>query len=318
MKIDKYLRAIVATAGIVAINSLAPVCAFNQGNTVTMGGIPIFDIDCSAEGFSPSKRAWQAQDALDNALFLTSDPGPDCVSVGRQNGAFVLKVGGRYVATADGASAASEGLTAQGLADKWANSLRDVLSNPDRTSAYIATLKDPNKVEGDVIAERKIFAPEGTVLPVVFDRNLSAVSLFPGEEVTGRIVTSVPVGNYYIPADSLLIGKVDECSPGVFKVKMQTLRTPGGTEMPIAAVVSARVYSSPVAPHAVATLAIPANSTTSTRVAAQIGIGAGQCAPITAMTFTRDDGYKISRGEPTNVVLEEVSSVAVVPGRLPM
>ncbi|HEY9714338.1 MAG TPA: hypothetical protein V6C72_12785, partial [Chroococcales cyanobacterium] len=165
MKVQKYIKAIVASAGIIALSATLPVGAFNQGNNVTLGGIPIFDIKCSAEGFSPDRRAWQAQDALDNALFLTKDAGPECVSVARQNGAYVLKLGGYYVATADGASAAEEKLTAEGLADKWANSLKDALSNPDRVAAYVATLKDPNKVEGDVVAvaERRIFAPSGTV-----------------------------------------------------------------------------------------------------------------------------------------------------------
>jgi|GEM_PF-1358369 len=317
MKINNHLRALLAT-GIITLGSLAPVGAFNQGNSVTMNGEPIFSITSSAEGFSPEKRAWQAQDALDNALFLSSNPGPECVSVNRCNGAFTLRVNGRYVATADSASSANQGLTAQGLAEKWADSLRSALSDSERTQAYIATLKDPNKVEGEVIAqrvERRMFAPQGTVLPVAFDQNLNAANLIDGEKISGRVLTNVPLGNYVIPADSVLIGKIDETSNGVYSIRIDTLRTPNGTEVPVAAVVSDRVFSSPVAPHPVVTLAIPANSTTSTRVPAQIGIGTGRLAPVTALTFTRESDFKISQGEPANVVIEKVSSVAVVPGR---
>jgi len=315
MKIDNYLKSVVATAGIIALTSFAPAGAFNQGNCVTMGGSPIFEIGCSARGFSPEKRAWQAQDALDNALFLSNNPGPDAVSVARQNGAVVLKVNGYYVATADGASALKEGLSPEGLAGKWADSLREALSDSDRTEAYIATLKDPNKVEGELIAERQIFAPPGTVIPVAFNQNLNAAEMTVGEAVSGRVVSNVPLGGYIIPADSVLSGRVRQCGPGAYSVRIESLRTPNGTEVPISAVVASRIYTDAVAPHPVVTIGIPANSTTSTRVPAQIGIGTGQQAPVTAMTFTRESGYKISRGDPTNVVIEQVSSVAVVPGR---
>jgi len=318
MKVNKYISAFAAVAGILAVSSFAPAEAFNRGNSVTMNGNPIFHIDCGAEGYSAEKRAWQAQDALDNALFLTNNPGPDCVSVASQNGAYVLKLNGCYIATADGASAASEGMTAEGLAEAWANSLKASLSDPAQTAAYIAKLKDPNKVQGVIIAERKLFAPMGTVLPVIFDCNLTASELSVGQEVNARIITSVPLGGYCIPAESLLIGKVVESRPGVYSVRMETLRIPGGTEMPISAVLTDRAYVDAVAPHAVATIGIPANSTTNTRVPAQIGIGTGQSASVVAMTFTREGGYKIARGQPTNVVLERVSSVAVVPGRLAM
>jgi hypothetical protein len=318
MYISKIVKTAVASAGIIALSTLAPVGAFNQGNTVTMGGIPIFEINASAEGFSPERRAWQAQDALDNAMYLSSNPGPECVSVSHQNGSYVLRLAGHYIATADGASAAAEGMSSAALANKWSCALKEALSNPERTTAYISTLKDPNKVEGEFIAERKIFAPEGTVLPVAFDQNLNGAQMFVGEKVSGRIVANVPVGSYFIPADSVVIGSVQQCQSGSYSIKMETLRTPNGTEMPIAAVVSDRIYTRAVAPHQVATIGIPANSTTNTRVPAQIGIGAGQSAPVTALTFTRDSGYKISRGEPTNVVLEGVSSVAVVPGSLGM
>jgi hypothetical protein len=315
MTFKKTFRQIAATIGLAAMTGSAAFAGFNQGDSVTFNGQPVFAIKGSAEGFSPEKRAWQAQDALDNALFLSQNPGPGSVSVNKRNGAFTLELGGHYVATADENSAKAEGMCAANLADKWANQLRDALSDSQKTQDYIATLKTPNQLEGSKIAfERKIFAPEGTILPVSFNQELEASNLTPGQSISGKIIQNVPVGNYFIPANSVLLGNVFESQPGIYQVRISTLRTPSGTIMPVNAVLSDTRYQAiSTAPHPVATVGMPANSTTGTRVPAIIGLGT-RSGKATAMILSKDNGCSIACGQPATVILEKVQSVAVVPG----
>jgi len=319
MTFRKTFRQIAATVGLTAMTGSAAFAGFNQGDSVTFNGQPVFSIKGSAGGFLPEKRAWQAQDALDNALFVSQNPGPNCVSAIKRNGAFTLELGGHYIATADENSANAEGLSPDNLADKWANQLRDALSDSQKTQDYIATLKTPNQLEGSKIAfERTIFAPEGTALPVSFNQALEASSLTPGQSISGKVIQNVPVGNYFIPANSVLLGNVIESQPGIYQVRINTLRTPSGTVMPLNAVLSGTRYQAiSAAPHPVATIGMPANSTTGTRVPALIGLGTGSGA-VTAMVLSKDNGCSIACGQTATVTLEKVSSVAVVPGGFSM
>ncbi len=318
MTFSNTFKMLAATVGLASMTSTAAFAGFNQGDSVTFNGKPLFKIDCSAQGFSPERRAWQAQDALDNALFLTQNPGPASVEVARQNDAFVLKVGGHYIATADEGSARAEGLSPETLAFKWADALKDALSDANRTQNYIATLKQPNELEGGKIRiERKVYAPQGTILPVAFNENLNAESLTPGQCITGKITSNVPVGNYFIPANSMLMGNVIESAPGAYSVRISSLCTPSGTQVPVNAVLTSNATMISTTPHPVATIGMPYNSTTSTRVPATIGIGTG-AGTQTAMILSKDNGCSIACGQPANVVLEKVSSVAVIPGANPM
>lgn len=316
MKFGEQMKFIALAIGIAATISSAAFAGFNQGDNVTLSGQPVLRIASGAEGFSPEKRAWQAQDALDNALFLTSSPGPSSVAVCRKNGAYTLQLGGHYIATADENSARAEGLSPLQLADSWATSLRTALSDPNRVENYIATLKVPHQLQGEAVAfERKVYAPRGTALPVVFTQDLRSSQLVADQLVSAKVTEDVPLGNYVIPADSLLIGNAVENRPGVFELRMTSLHTPSGTEMPIDAVLTSCSTGYSVAPHPVATLAIPANSTTDTRIPALIGIGTGCSKPtMTALLLNKDNGDMIAIGQPATVVIQQVSPVAVVPG----
>ena len=318
MTFRNKFKLLAATVGVASMTSTAAFAGFNQGDSVTFNGQPIFKIDSPAEGFSPEHRAWQAQDALDNALFLSQNPGPESVEVVHENGAFVLKLGGRYIATADEGTAKAEGLSSETLAYKWSDSLKDALTDANRTQNYIASLKQPNELEGGKIRfERRVYAPQGTVLPVAFNQNLDAASITPGQCITGKTTADVPVGNYFIPANSVLLGNVIESQPGVYSVHISRLCTPAGTQVPVNAVLTSNACLISTAPHPVATIGIPYNSTTSTRVPASIGIGTG-AGTQTAMILSKDNGCSLACGQPANVVLENVSSVAVITGANPM
>lgn len=315
---NNKLKVFAASVGLAILPATAAFAGFNQGDNVTFNGKPLFRIPCGAEGFTADRRAWQAQDALDNALFLSQNPTPDSVEVVHQNGVYVLKLGGHYITTADAASAKAEGTNSQLLAERWSGALKDAINDSNNTQNYIASLKTPNELEGGKFKfERRVYAPEGTVLPVAFNQDLSATTLTPGECITGKVISNVPVGNYFIPANSILLGSVVENEPGAYAVKLTSLCTPNGTEVPINAVVSNRAYTIPTAPHPVATIGMPANAATGTRVPATIALGTGGVTQ-TAMILTRDNGYSIACGQPANVVLERVSSVAVIPGGNPM
>src|ERR1700733_6884740 len=239
MKFTDQLKFIALSIGLTATTCTAAFAGFNQGDAVTINGHPIFRISGSAEGFTPEKRAWQAQDALDNALFLSQNDSPSAVSIARKNSAYVLQLDGHYIATADENSAKAEGMTPMRLADNWAASLKDGLANGSSVQNYIATLKSPHQLQGEVVAvERQFYAPKGTALPVAFSQDLRSTDLIGNQYVTAKVTENVPLGNYYIPADSVLIGNAIETQPGVFQMRMHTLRTPGGSEMPIDAVLT--------------------------------------------------------------------------------
>jgi hypothetical protein len=307
-------KVFAASLGLAILPATAAFAGFNQGDDVTFNGKPLFKIPCGAEGFTAERRAWQAQDALDNALFLSQNPTPDSVEVVHQNGAYALKLGGQYIATADEGSAKAEGTNSMLLAERWAGALKEAINDTNNTQNYIASLKTPNELEGGKIRfERRIFAPEGTVLPVSFNQELNGTTLTPGECITGKVISNVPIGNYFIPANSVLLGTVVENGPGAYSVKLTSLCTPNGTEVPINAVVSNRACTISTAPHPVATIGIPANAATGTRIPATIAVGTGGVTQ-TAMILTKDNGCSIACGQPANVVLERVSSVAVVPG----
>jgi hypothetical protein len=321
MKVKKHIKVLAATIGLIASTTSAAFAGFNNGDAVTMNGQDIFHIKGSAEGFSPDRRAWQAQDALDNALFVSNNRTAAAVNVARVNGAYVLQLDGHYIATADESSAQAEGIAPQALANSWADSLRTALFSSQNVEKYVATLKTPNQLQGDIASttvEKRVFAPEGTTLPVVFNQTLNSKLLTNGQGITGRVTRNVPLGNYMIPGDSEVTGSAVETKPGFFQIRVSSLRTPNGTEVPLNAVLTSREALVSTAPHPVATIGMPANSTTGTRIPALIGIGC--CAPstYTAMTLSSENGDMIASGRQATVILEKKSSVAVIPSGMAM
>lgn len=317
MKNKMYAGIMAAvTIGLLSGNSVN--ASFNQGNSVTFNGQPVMSILASGGGFSPERRAWQAQDALDNALFLSNDPGPQSVSVDLKNGAYVVNFDGHYIATADSGSAMAAGMSPAALANKWADSLKSALNDPDQTRDYVASLKNPHQLKGDVAVayERTIYAPQGTILPVSFNEALNVSTLRSGQQVTARVTANVPVGNYFIPGNSVLMGYVFEPNPGSFSVRINQLTTPNGTTLPITAVLTDRTSLVSTSAHPVATIGMPANQATSTRLPATIGIGTSNGGTLTAMIINPDRA--IGSGELANVVLEQTSTVAARAGLGPM
>lgn len=296
---------------------------FSSGDTVTMGGDTVFQMLGSAGGFSAERRAWQTQDALDNALVLAQDRSPDAVTVGRENGAVIVLLGGRRVATADAGSASQENMTAQGLAEKWAQAIKSFLSNKDRTAAYVATLIGQHQVNSSVaLLERKLYVPAGFTFPITLTSAISSDTAKIGDKVEATIDRDVPMGNYVIASSSILTGELIAGQNGDFGMHFTSLRTPNGTEIAINAIVMDDSVVGSGVPHKVSTFVIPAGMANgipyvACRVPAHIGVGTLSEGGRRVFVFSHKSGL-IAAGRPLNLVFETVTPVAVVMRDRPM
>lgn len=312
VRITKGTKKVLALASVIALSAAPAFAGFSQGNAVTMGGQPVFRILASAEGYSPEHRAWMAQDALDNALVTSGDKSPSAVSVERRNGAIIVALGGRKVATADAASARDAGMSVDALANSWAQSIKNFLASsaaPD----YIASLKSPNQLGASIaVVEKRLYAPAGTVLPVSFTSEISSETAHAGQRVEAKITQDVALGSYVIPANSMVIGELVESNPGTFAVTFNTLRTPSGTELPISASVTESYLVRSLGAHPVCTIGIPANPYANARIPANIGIGTVGGPGSSTLALQRGTSRVIALGQPFSVVLDNVTPVAVV------
>jgi hypothetical protein len=295
----------------------ASFAGFNNGNKVTLGGEDAFRILGSAEGFSPERRAWQTQDALDNALVRASSIAPEAVTVQKLNGAFIVALDGYKVATADGNSAKLEGCGAEELAHRWADSIKNFLADSNRAQNYVATLKDPNQVEANVaMVERKLYAPAGLKMAVRLDQPISFATIHAGDVITGTVREECRMGNYAIPSGSVVTGKVVELEPDTYSVAFTTLRLPSGTEMAINAGLAYGTIVATKGPHLVSTYVIPSGMANGVpeiagRIPASVAIGAVGANDQTTIVMHRGSDV-LTIDQPLAVVLQETAPITVV------
>jgi hypothetical protein len=291
---------------------------FSSGDAVTLGGQPAFTMAGSAGGYTADHRAWLAQDALDNALVLSANRSPDAVTVGRENGAITVLLDGRRVATADANSAQLANMTAEQLAQSWAQSIKNFLSDSDRTEKYVATLKRDHSVQASVlVAERTFYAPSGMTIPVSLTQLLSCKTVSAGDQVEAKLDADFPLGNYMIPAGSVVTGMVCEPQPNNFSISFSSICTPNGTLLPINAEATDEFVIGSLGPHCVSTYVIPSGMANGMplvagRVPARIGIGTSPSgSSLDVLVFHRNSN-DLAVGRPMNVVFEKVTQVAVV------
>jgi hypothetical protein len=290
---------------------------FSSGTSVNLGGQPAFQILGGADGFTAEHRAWQTQDALDNALVLAQNRSPEAVTVSRENGAITVMLDGRRVATADANSAALENMTADQLADKWAQSIKSFLSDQTQTATYVATLVRDHQVQASVaLSERTLFTPGGFTFPVTLTTALTCDTVKAGDAVEATVDRDVPLGHYAIAAGSVLTGAVIDDGNKNFGICFTSMRTPNGTVVAVNATVMDDFGIGTSAPHLVATQVIPAGSAigfpyVECRVPSGIGIGALSDKERHLFAFRRESGL-IAQGRPLNLVFETPTPVAVV------
>jgi hypothetical protein len=308
--------------GIVAagLTTWQPALAgFSQGDSVTLGGQAIFRMADSG-GMTGVHRAWLAQDALDNALVAASDRSPAAISVGRENGAITVSLDGRKFATADANSASLAGTTAGALAENWAQSVRDFLSDQSRTTTYLETLKSENRISANIaLRERTFYAPAGMQFPISLRTGISTSTCKVGDAVEGTIDNDVLLGNYVIPAGTTVLGEVclaRSGQPDSFTIRFNELRTANGTVVPIDAICLDGASVSAVGPHRVCTYRIPSGMANGVpqvagRIPAGIGVGALDTDGTNVLVFDKTAG-ELAAGSLMSVQFAAVSRVAVV------
>jgi hypothetical protein len=316
MKNGKYLPIACLIAGTFGMQ--IAFAGFPQKNAVTIDGEPVFSINSTVDGLTPGHRAQIAQDALDNAL-ATSNCSADLVSVRHINGAPVVEFNGHMVVTADKASAVAVRFSsADQLAQSWADSIRQVLSDKERAQSYKNSLIGHNPIQAAVsYVERSMYVPVGTALPVTFDRALSSGNLKVGDQVVASVSQNVPIGKFMVPADSQLFGKVTENQPGQLTVMFTALKTPSGSETPINASLAAP-GSIASKPHPVYTLSLPAGTTTYARIPAMVAIGAKNEDSFERLTFAPGSQMIIEPGQRMSIILDDASRVALIERNLAM
>jgi hypothetical protein len=314
----RKLRPFLLSLAVVGLATGQPAYAgFSNGEIVTMGGDTVFQIVGDAGGFTAAHRAWQTQDALDNALVLAQDRSPGAVMVGRENGAVIVLLDGRRVATADANSAGQENLSVEALADKWAQSIKTFLSDEGRTSDYVATLIGRHQVKASVaLLERTLYVPAGFTFPITLVTAITSETVKVGDKVEATVDRDVPLGRYVIAATSTLTGEIIQDRNSDFGIRFTSLRTPNGTVMPINAIVMDDSVVGAATPHRVSTFVIPAGEANgipyvSCRVPSGIGVGTLSEGGRHLFVFRRDGGL-IAVGRPLNLVFETVMPVAVV------
>jgi len=300
----------MAVIGFTAQNAFA---GFPLGNAVTMGGDPVFSIKAPADGFSPEHRAQLAQDNLDNALATAPECSASLVNVERINGATSVTFNGHLVATPDAASARAENLTAEQLAQKWADGIKAFFTDQQRSISYRNSLIGLHPLQGSIAyIERRLYVPGGTVLPVVFEMPLRSDTIKAGDLISGTVNQDVSLGHFFIPAGSTVSGKAVASQGHELTVAFTELKTPNGTVTPINASIANTYLAVTEKPHPVCTLSMPADLKTGVRVPATIAIGAPSETTTEQLTFLPGSHFEISQGQQVSVILNEVTPVALV------
>lgn len=266
-----------ALLGLVAVTTLVttlPASAgFSQGHFVTFQGEPMFAIKGGAYGLSPERRAWIAQDKLDNALANIADRSPNAVTVAKVNGGYTVQVGGHYILTADAVSATMENMSPQELATAWANAIRDRLANAAATDRYIATLRDEHQLKANVsVTETDIVRAGDEGLPFKMAEGSLSVHPTIANNVVLVLKKNVSLDNFTLPERSVLVGVRAKDINGEY-ITFTTATLPDGRTVALTNVVAQSSFTTD-APHPVLTLNIPANELTGSREPALIGVGA--------------------------------------------
>jgi predicted component of type VI protein secretion system len=270
LKFKTLLGLVALTIGI---GTLPANAGFNQGNWVTFSGEPMFQVKSGAAGLSAERRAWVAQDNLDNALAVNPSKSPSTVQVCKVNGGYTVQVGGKYILTADADSARMENMSALELANAWAGAIKDRLANRDDSQRYIATLRDEHALKANVsVTETDIVRSREEGIPFRMAEGTLTMSPDVADQCILVLKKNVVLQNGYLPERSILTGVISKDGQGEY-VTFTQATTPAGHTVKLTNVVASAAFSTD-APHPVLTLNMPANPQTSSREPALVGVGA--------------------------------------------
>lgn len=120
--------------------TLFPLTAWAADGDVRLAGQVAFTARTGADGGTVGQRAESIQNNLDNALVASQDRSPSAVGITNVRGVPVLTLGGYQVVTISSADADAAHTTATALAQQWADSLRQALSNRASVDRYVAQI----------------------------------------------------------------------------------------------------------------------------------------------------------------------------------
>lgn len=231
--------------------ALTPWPVLAAGGEIRVAGQDVFSITGAAGGMTASERADAVQRNLDNALVATKDRSPSAVNIVYVKGMPVITLGGFQVVTVDSASARASATTPALLAKRWADGLRQSLTDSASVESYVAQLSGDygqsappvnssgpsyNQV-GNVGAPgatsanysnyrqtspppqyrgRVAYAPAGLTIPVVLRTSISTQAARPGDMIEAQISESVQLGEASIPAGSTVVGQITNATEGKF------------------------------------------------------------------------------------------------------
>ncbi|MDQ2798813.1 MAG: hypothetical protein M3Y13_04115 [Armatimonadota bacterium] len=119
-------QAIVLAAALTLLDAAVSANAPSTTNAVFVGGTPIMRVRVGAAGYTPAQRASAIQERL-NGILAHGPIRPTDITAEPQGSEAVVRVQGRLLFTADGATARFNQATPIELANQWADHLRMVL-----------------------------------------------------------------------------------------------------------------------------------------------------------------------------------------------
>lgn len=129
----------VLVAGSLTIGAAAGQ-ALAAGSAVQIAGQTVFVNNAGANGMSAEQTTQDIQNKLNDALVAANDKSPSSVKIVYYQGLPVITLGGYQVSIVNEENARQAGTTPAVLAQRWADGLRQALSNPQAVSAYLAQL----------------------------------------------------------------------------------------------------------------------------------------------------------------------------------
>lgn len=247
----------IALSALIALGAFYTPLAVQADNllvqetrTVKLCG-DLFEIEANADRISAAERARIIQKNLDDALIKSADRRPEVVTVRVKNRLPVVELNGYHIATADQNSAARKGVSEMALAEDWAQSIKDCLTDSGAIEKYVAGLTVPTKLGAGLVKTQKhiaVVSPE-TRMPIKMLSAFHFDGTTSGDSVTAVISRDVPLApgfDSYIPAGTLVHGAVvnaDEYAfngfpkPTAVTIQFSKLETPDGQQLPIQAFV---------------------------------------------------------------------------------
>lgn len=251
-KINTKRALLVAALSLSNTMMFIPTPAFAADATVHLAGQAAFEVPAAAGGYSAISRAEIMQKNLDNALIAAANQGPAAVNVAYQKGIPIIRVGGHYIGSVDAASAKAAGTTPALLAQRWASSLRNLMADSANTSAYVAQLTGGERTQFGSVSQtanvpqlpiQPTFAhiPAGMTMEVALTTSVSSETARPGDVVEARLDNPIALGEFTIPAGTVISGRVAESEPGkrllaragALELKFNSMRLPNGQTVPI-------------------------------------------------------------------------------------